>query len=414
MKFLFLEDALSSRMGGMELAMFAQCVQLRNLGHDVTVGYRRPGDLLASYHGQQVSTIRLHSYAPTRRRALREGGGFVIDLVRCLPLPMDLIVANSYHATLFGAAIARTKRIPLVCHLRLNPPVAATAPIRLGLRNVSCFIAASESVRRLWIARGVDPRIIEVVHEGIDTDRFRPSDSSVAVRTSLGLSAEDFVILSAGRIDPVKDLEGLLDSFAIVANAHDRARLVIAGTPSSFSSPVQAEIYLASLKARAQHLGVAQSVLWTGHWTDMPGLYSAADVVALFGAIPEPFGLVSCEALACGRPMVTPDQGGSSEILTGEFSRFLFRPGDHEEAARLMLNLVGWQYRDPGFVARARAHVRANFDLSRMGARMEGAFMRARSAGPVRAGPDMAAFKPVRRVGDTGAVAPETAFASTK
>lgn len=389
MRFLFLEWSLSSRMGGMELCMFEQCVQLSALGHNVTIGYHDAGDLLPQYVAAGVRPIHMAHYAPLRRTLPKDTLGLTGNLLRTLPRRFDVVAANSYQSTFFGAVLARAKRIPLVCHLRLNPPGGATAPTRLGMRDVTRFIAESESVRDLWVQRGLDPSAFDVVHDGIDTMRFRPIARAGTQRSALGLSEDDFVLFTGGRIDPVKDLEGLLDAFALVRAREPRARLLIAGTPVNHGSSTAGENYLASLKTRAAALGIADDVRWLGHRSDMPELYSAADAVVLFGKIPEPFGRVTCEALACGRPMVTPRQGGSMEILTGEFARLMFKPGATESAAGVLLSLVDWQQKDPGFAQRARDHIRERFDLASMGERLDRTFRAIVARGVDRRGPGL-------------------------
>ena len=374
--------------------MFEQCAQLRRLGHEVSIGFNKPGDLLPRYREERVRVIPMSPYAPRRGHVILDVLGLLGNLARALPLRLDLVAANSYHSTFFAALLARMKRIPLVCHLRLNPPTSVSWPTRIGLREVSLFVAESTSVRNLWVERGIDPSAITIVHDGVDVERFRPLPHSLQIRKELGLEETDFVIFSGGRIDPVKDLESLLHCFSIVKRSEPRARLVIAGTPSSFADVAEGQAYVAKLKALAMSLGIDSKLQWLGHRSDMPELYSASDVVALFGQVPEPFGRVTCEALSCGRPMVTLRQGGSVEILTGEFSRLLFEPGDPSDAARVILGLVDWKSRDPEFARRARAHIQACFDLASMGARMERALADAAKFGALRKGPPYDCFKP--------------------
>jgi len=80
----------------------------------------------------------------------------------------------------------------------------------------------------------------------------------------------------------------------------------------------------------------------------------------------EPFGRVVIEAMATGRPALASRTGGISEILTGEFERFLMEPGDPEVIALALESLVGWQKRETSLGARCRAHVRDYFSLDRV------------------------------------------------
>jgi glycosyltransferase involved in cell wall biosynthesis len=234
---------------------------------------------------------------------------------------------------------------------------------------------------------------IDVVYEGIDLERFRPVDDRGRIRELLGLAPDAFVLIAPGRLDPAKDLEGVLRTFALVMRQAPQALLLVAGAASSHTTIAAGERYRTSLLELSRALGVSGSVEWLGHRRDMPELYSASDAVLLFGSIPEPFGLVTCEALACGRPMITPRQGGSVEILTDEFSRFMFSPGAYDEASRIILSMRHLSTRDPGFAGRARAHLAGRFDLRRMGERMEEVLTSAVAAGHTRRGPGLSTFK---------------------
>jgi len=385
MKFLMLEWHLSSRRGGMELAMYQQCAQLKARGHDVAVAYNASGDLQDKYAALGIPTTHLPTYTPVRKHLVRDALYTAVSLARTVPLDLDVVAANSYQSTFFGALLARAKRIPLACHLRLLAPEDQTAPARFGLTQVSHFIAVSEYVRQDWIRRGVPSDAISVVHEGIDLERFRPLTGRDDLRRSLGILPGDFAVVVCSRLDHGKDIEGALRTFARLHQVAPNARLLIAGRPVDHL-PGQGELYVESLKRLSSDLGISNRVSWLGHRSDMPALYNAADVVALFGKTPEPFGLVTCEALACGRPIVTPRQGGSAEILTGEFATLMFDPARPDDAVAVFRSLVDWQRRDASFGERARAHIAAHFNVASMGARMESVFDQIVRAGPVRAG----------------------------
>jgi glycosyltransferase involved in cell wall biosynthesis len=358
----------------------------------VTVGYHRAGELLPRYKEAGVRTISLDHYVPIRKTVISDSVGIARNLAKTLPLELDVVGANAYHSTFFGALLARVKRVPLVCHLRLNPPWRATSPTRVGLRYVSRFITVSASAKTLWTARGVDPNAIDVVHEGVDLNRFRPLDSR-AIRDSLGIPGDAFVMLAPGRLDPVKNLEAVLRTFAQVLQSCPQSFLIVAGAPYGHESVEAGERYRSSLVELARNLGVEDRVKWVGQRSDMPHLYAASDIALLFSSIPEPFPLVTCEALACGRPIVTPRHGGPVDILTGEFSRFMFDPGKYAEAARIIASARTVAQLDTSFGQRARAHITQWFDIAQMGERMESALREAVRLGSRSRGPSLDSFK---------------------
>ncbi|WP_395746997.1 glycosyltransferase [Prosthecobacter sp.] len=106
------------------------------------------------------------------------------------------------------------------------------------------------------------------------------------------------VILFLSRLDPKKNVELLLEAFALLAAAEPAPLLVVAGggTPA----------YLAGLQARAEALGVARRVLWTGHVEGMLklSLLAAASVYVL-PSHSENFGIALLEAMGAGLPCIS-------------------------------------------------------------------------------------------------------------
>ncbi len=105
-------------------------------------------------------------------------------------------------------------------------------------------------------------------------------------------------LLFLSRIHPKKGCDLLVEAFARVANVDQDLDLVIAG-------PDEAGL-LPALKARANELGIAHRIHWTGmiggdaKW----GAYHGAEAFIL-PSHQENFGVVVAEALACGLPVLT-------------------------------------------------------------------------------------------------------------
>ena len=104
-------------------------------------------------------------------------------------------------------------------------------------------------------------------------------------------------ILFMSRLDPKKNVEGLLEAFARIAPQWPHARLAIAGGGSA--------AYERCLHKRADDLGLNDSVEWLGH------VEGAAKAAALGGAdifvlpsFSENFGIAAVEAMAKGLPCV--------------------------------------------------------------------------------------------------------------
>lgn len=105
------------------------------------------------------------------------------------------------------------------------------------------------------------------------------------------------IALYLSRIHQVKGCDLLIEAFARVAQRDEKLHLVMAG-------PDQTD-WVSNLRARAETLGVAHRITWTGILQgDMKwGAYYAAEVFCL-PSHHENFGVVVVEALACGIPVL--------------------------------------------------------------------------------------------------------------
>jgi glycosyltransferase involved in cell wall biosynthesis len=105
------------------------------------------------------------------------------------------------------------------------------------------------------------------------------------------------IVLFLSRLDPKKNVEGLLRAFRIVRRLHENAVLVIAGDGPSE--------YVASLRALADEEGIADVTIWGGYVEGeyKRGLLSSAAIFVL-PSFSENFGIAAVEAMLAGRPCI--------------------------------------------------------------------------------------------------------------
>lgn len=369
--------------------MFVEGTGLAARGHDVTLGYTTSGDLVAAYEARGVRTVRLGEFEVANTRPVRSGASFARALARAASLRPDIVVVGQYHDSFFGNALARLLRVPLVAHLRLFPSPHFCGQWQVGMRGVTRFIAVSGAVREAWEERGCRPGTVDVVHDGVDTDLFAPITESErrAWREREGIPADAFVVNFVGRIDHQKHPEALLRTFAGLGLPKHRARLIITGRPVVHATPEAGQAYLASLKALATQLGIGDAVHWLGSRDDVPTIFAAADVTALFTLYPDALPRVLFESMACGTPALAQRDGGTREVLSGEWEQFAFDASDAAGVVALFRSLVDWRRSRPELAHRAREHAVSRFSTAAMISGIEAAFDRAIAEGPLRQGP---------------------------
>ena len=213
-----------------------------------------------------------------------------------------------------------------------------SADRRLWRNYVRVFTNSGEVRRRVLDARLVDESRVEVLHHGVDADRWRPDGRR-----------EPFFLV-AGRIMWQKNIEIAVDAWKLFKpHARDnQMRLVIAGTVDAKSRP-----YFEMLKVRAGHRSDIEFVLDP---TDagMLDLYQRARAV-IFTPASEDWGLVPLEAMACGKPVIAVDRGGPRETVVDGMTGYL-RPDEPAAFARSIHELALMADEDlDAMAARARA-----------------------------------------------------------
>ncbi len=136
---------------------------------------------------------------------------------------------------------------------------------------------------------------VQVIHNGIDTESFKPTESDF--RERYGLQGKKVVLGVASAWNERKGLDVLLK---LSCNLGSEYRVVLVGTDAEVDKKLPEGII---------------SIHRTTSRSELAQIYSAADVFAN-PTREENFPTVNIESLACGTPVVTFATGGSAEMLT--------------------------------------------------------------------------------------------------
>jgi glycosyltransferase involved in cell wall biosynthesis len=183
---------------------------------------------------------------------------------------------------------------------------------RLGVRSrvvnhvthtvlVDGTIAVSTGVlETLVAASGLPRRRMQVIHNGIEPQKYAPGERMFPVR-----EAGEVRIGYFGRLSHEKGVSSLLHGLAKLIPSHPQVRMLIVG-----DGPERSQ-----LEAATAALGLTNSVHFLGFRTDARRIMAEVDILAHV-PVYEGFGLVVLEAMAAGLPVVTNDApGGPSEIV---------------------------------------------------------------------------------------------------
>jgi glycosyltransferase involved in cell wall biosynthesis len=174
-------------------------------------------------------------------------------------------------------------------------------------RRTDALVAVSDRLaKELPRALRISPQKVLCIPNGVDTDLYRPTADTGALRRELGLPAPTVVIGSIGRLEPVKGYDGMLDAFAEFSRrpAGREAVLVVAGEGSTRSA----------LDAQIQRLGLSGRVHLLGWRSDVNDLLSAFSVFTM-SSMSEGTSISLLEAMSMGLPPVVTDVGGNAAVL---------------------------------------------------------------------------------------------------
>jgi glycosyltransferase involved in cell wall biosynthesis len=188
----------------------------------------------------------------------------------------------------------------------------------------------------------------DIVANGIDLETYGPQDPPrhTHLRARWGISDDEVLAISVGRLEPVKNHAAMIAAVAEAAEKVPQIRLAIAGTGG----------LEAGLKARAKELGLGNRVLFLGHRRDIPDCLRAADLfVSSSTSEGQPVSLL--EAMAAGLPVIATAVGGVPEALGSPPPGLLVPPGSTRRLADAVVELANDPARrlELGTAARSRA-----------------------------------------------------------
>ncbi|TLQ47452.1 GT4 family glycosyltransferase PelF [Streptomyces marianii] len=210
----------------------------------------------------------------------------------------------------------------------------------------AALVTPGNRYNRLWEEQGgADPRLIRTVYNGVDPSAFPPA----------GPEPQGPTLSWAGRVDPIKDLETLIQAFAEVRGALPAATLRLFG-----GTPRGGEAYRERCEALAASLGHGDAVTFEGRVDDIKDAYAAGNVVML-SSISEGFPFTLIEAMSCGRATVSTDVGGVREAV-GD-AGLVVPPRDPGAMAAAALELLADPPRRAAMGEAARLRVIEQFTL---------------------------------------------------
>jgi glycosyltransferase involved in cell wall biosynthesis len=269
----------------------------------------------------------------------RDRSGFPFEKLAKQIHPIGAGRLDLFHATNYLPPLLLRSPTVLTVHdltVQLFPSThGAVRRLRHRLLPSMChraarIIADSHSTKHDLVRLfGLPESKIDVVHLAAGEEFHPVSDPDERERVRWRYGLPRHFVLYLGDLNPRKGLEALVKAHARLRRHGCPYPLVLAGEGDP--------LYVQSLQsaARARGLELGEGLLMPGHVSesDLPALYSICDLF-IYPSAYEGFGLPPLEAMACGAPVLVPDNSAFSELYAG--SPMLFKLDSTESLVEAM------------------------------------------------------------------------------
>ena len=251
--------------------------------------------------------------------------GVDLGMVSSINADTDVVHSHTWYANLAGHLASLLLDIPHVLTAHSLEPLRpwkreqlaggyeiSSWVERTSYQSSDAIIAVSNGMKAdiLGAYPDVDPAKVHVVHNGIDTDIYRPHANTSALER-FGIDQSRPYALFVGRITRQKGLIHLLRS----ARNFDANVNVVLCASSPDTPEIAAETAEAIGILRAERR--PDSVIWIEQQVDKESLIELLTHARVFTcpSIYEPLGIVNLEAMACETAVVASAVGGIPEVV---------------------------------------------------------------------------------------------------
>ncbi|MEG4444892.1 glycosyltransferase [Microcoleus sp. AT9_B5] len=256
-------------------------------------------------------------------------------------LKVDAIYANTLE-NFFVVDAAHQMGIPVVWNVHESEPWQTyfnRFGSEIAARALECFrfpykvIFVADATRDRYLPLNSHHNFT-VIHNGLDLSKLENSENSELARKSLGVAAEDVVVLLLGTVCERKGQQDLVKALSLLPDKlHNKIRCFIVGDRPSIYSNKLAELVGELPEELRQRVTVVPETGETGKY------YKAADIFVCTSRV-ESFPRVILEAMACDLPIITTPVFGIREQVRPGINGLFYTPDRPDELVAALISLL--------------------------------------------------------------------------
>jgi glycosyltransferase involved in cell wall biosynthesis len=234
---------------------------------------------------------------------------FINGLIKKEGYKFDIVCVHDWLSSIAGIITKNETKLPVVFHVHstewgrsggqgsevVSHLEQATAQLTDRIITVS-YAMRDDLVRHGWTESKIG-----VVWNGVDPERYNPQNCKPeqidAIREKYGIANDWNLLLFVGRLTWVKSIRNLVQAIPAVLKEYPKTKLVILGKGEEQKDIVE----------MATRLGIRDNIIYRFEFVpeDERILHYAAADACIFPSIYEPFGIVSLEAMAMEKPIMS-------------------------------------------------------------------------------------------------------------
>jgi len=241
------------------------------------------------------------------------------------------------------------------------------------------MVITTNFINKMLLSQGMSPEKITVIPMAADIENFHPQKNGAIIRQRYGLS-NAMIILYQGAVRTAFGIGVLLDAIAVVSqNTQTELKCLIVGFHRNREVEFDQDDEIISLKNKSKHLGINDSVIFTGPQPheEIPDFIAAADICVN----PAPYTIVHraaspakvFEYMAVGKPVISTNLESVANIIIDGETGLLAEPNEQSLAERIL-----WLIENPAQRAiigrKAREKVVAEYQWEKLGDKLIDAF----------------------------------------
>lgn len=291
---------------------------------------------------------------------------------RFLRTQPQIVHTHSGKAGVLGRLAARLAGVPHIVHTihgpSFGPFQGAVAngvfkwAERFAGKYTNRFIGVADAMCEQYLRAGIGQADdYEKVASGFDLSPFSDAKNDLAMRASLGIEQDDFVIGKVGRLFELKGHEDLLAVAPRIMEANPKAKILLVGGGE----------WRGRFERLVKEKGLVGRVLFTGlvRPEEVAGLIGIMDLVVHLSRR-EGLPRVIPQALAAGKPVIAMDSDGAREVCLDGVNSYLIPVGATQQLTDRISELASDSHLRKTFGQRGRLFVEREFGTATMVSRL--------------------------------------------